>query len=116
MNPTTIDPTAITHIINMLPLSASVRETLANIVAIGTALIAGVQGVMMALPVATASSPIWYKNLFGTLARLSLNLGKNAPVPANGDAPAGGLVPVHPVQQPTLTGTKIVETAPVKAP
>jgi len=115
MTPTTIDPSVITQFINALPLSTSVKDALVNIVAVGSALFFGVQAMMSRLPVASADSPTWYKNVYGILARFSLNVGKNSPMPADGAAPALGLVPVHPVQQPTLTGTKVVETAPVKA-
>ena len=114
MTPTTIDPSVITQFINALPLSVSVKDALVNIVAVGSAVFVGVQAMLSRMPVANADSPTWYKNLYGVLARYSLNVGKNSPIPADGAAPALGLVPVHPVQQPSPTGTKLVETAPVK--
>jgi hypothetical protein len=48
---------------------------------------------MPLLPVASATSPAWYAVLFGILARITGNYGKNAPVPANGMVSPSVMVP-----------------------
>ena len=55
-----------------------------------------IQAALIFLPVAHATSPGWYQTIYGLLARIALNVGKNAPSPPAGAAPAGGVVPTPP--------------------
>jgi len=67
--------------------------------------------IMPFLAVPTATSSGWYRVLFGVLARATGNYHNNAPVTVGGP-PAGGIVPVHEVQQPSVTGRALISTLP----
>jgi hypothetical protein len=67
--------------------------------------------IMPFLSVPTAVSSGWYRVVYGVLARVTGNYHNNAPVTVYG-APAGGIVPVHEVQQPSVTGRALIDTLP----
>jgi hypothetical protein len=73
--------------------------------------------IMPFLTVPTAASSGWYRVVYGVLARVTGNYHNNSPVTVAGP-PAGGIVPVHAVQQPSVTGRALIATlpGPVKAP
>lgn len=68
----------------------------AGIISLLTLVMAVLPQIMPYLPVASASSGKAYTMIYGLLARVVGSRANNAPMPAAGAAPAGGIVPTPP--------------------
>ena len=90
-----MDPTSAASLSTVLT-ALGLGQHVSGIISLIVAAAGLIQAILIFLPVANAASPGWYQILYGVLSRIALNVGKNAPSPPAGTAPAGGAVPTPP--------------------
>ena len=93
-----MDPAQVANLTAILSPVFGVRAAGVASIVIGTVFV--LAQIMPYLPVASAASASWYRIAYGLIARAVGARGNNAPMPAAGNVPAGGLVPTPPALFP----------------